>query len=157
MGRLVLHHLREGYSAEELNLLPEDPEPDEEMFWTTSETPVWEELESIPQIAEVLQSLTEPGQTFTFQGEEPINKYAQGARLDDGNFMLELAVVDDGAYNMRIAYGPDADQMTSHPDDDVERYGPQSRTLAQTYEVLAGWVSGRRLPTGNGGSIHIYG
>lgn len=157
VGRLVLHHLREGYSAEELNLLPEDPEPDEEMFWTTSETPVWEELESIPQIAEVLQSLTEPAQTFTFQGEEPINKYAQRARLDDGNFMLELAVVDDGAYNMRIAYGPDADQMTSHPDDDVERYGPQSRTLAQTYEVLAGWVSGRRLPTGNGGSIHIYG
>lgn len=157
VGQLVLHHRREWYSAEELNLLPEDPEPDEEMFWTTSETPVWEELESIPQIAEVLQSLTEPGQTFTFQGEEPINKYAQGARLDDGNFMLELAVVDDRAYNMRIAYGPDADLMTSHPDDDVERYGPQSLTLAQTYEVLAGWVSGRRLPTGYGGSIHIYG
>ncbi|RBM02654.1 hypothetical protein C1H84_04240 [Glutamicibacter soli] len=111
MGRLVLHHRREWYSAEELNLLPEDPEPDEEMFWTTSETPVWEELESIPQIAEVLQSLTEPGQTFTFQGEEPINKYAQGARLDDGNFMLELAVVDDGglqhAHRIWSGCGPD--------------------------------------------------
>lgn len=157
VGQLQLDKPRDWYSAEELNLLLKDPEPSEELWWNTTATREWEQLVSVPQIAQVLQLVTEEGHTFQIEGEEPIDKYAQGARLADGNFMLELAVIDGCAYNMRIAYGPNADQTTSHPDEDVEAYGPQSLTLAQTYEVLAGWVSGKGLPPGYGGSIHIYG
>lgn len=157
VGRLDLQNLREWYSAEELNLLLEDPQPAEELYWKVTCREDWEELESIPQIADVLHLVAEPDETFTFEGEEPVDRYAQGVRLDDGNFMLELAVIDGRAYNMRIAYGPDADQTSSHPDADVERNGPQSLSLAQVYEVLAGWAAGRGLPAGYGGSIHIYG
>lgn len=97
------------------------------------------------------------GDTFAFEGEAPVTRYAQGARLDDGNFLLELAVIDCRAYNMRIAYGPDTDQASSAPDDDVERFGSQSLSVAQIHEVLTAWLLGRGLPAGYGGSIHIYG
>ncbi len=157
VGHLDLDNLREWYSAEELNLLLQDPEPVEELFWNTTPTRSWEELESIPQIADILLLVTEPGHTFQLEGEEPITRYAQGARLEDGNFMLELAVLDGRAYNMRIAYGPNAEQTSSGPDDDVEAHGPQSLTLAQVYEVLARWATGQGLPAGYGGSIHVYG
>lgn len=156
VGRLQLDKPRDWYSAEELNLLLEDPEPSEELWWNTTATREWVKLVSVSQLAQVLQLVTEEGHTFQIEGEEPIDKYAQGLRLADGNFMLELAVVDGSAYNMRIAYGPNADRASSHPDEDVEANGPQSLTLAQTYEVLAGWVSGRGLPAGYGGSIHVY-
>lgn len=157
VGRLDLENQREWYSAEELNLLLEDAELEEKMYWKVTATDEWAELESTAQLAEILHLVTDYGHTFGVEGEEPISRYAQGARLDDGNFMLELAVVDGCAYNMRIAYGPDADKTSSAPDDDVEVLGPQSLSLAQVQEVLTYWVQGRGLPEGYGGSIHIYG
>ncbi|WP_159614684.1 hypothetical protein [Glutamicibacter sp. JC586] len=156
-GSLELDNLRDWYSAEELNLLLIDPELEEQMYWKVTGNYGWEELESTGQIPEILRMVTGYGDTFGFEGEEPASRYAQGARLDDGNFMLELAVVDGSAYNMRIAYGPDAENTSSAPDDDVARFGPQSLSLAQVHEVLTSWVLGRGLPDGYGGSIHIYG
>ena len=155
-GKIDLQDLREWYDAAELNLLLEAQAPDETMYWKVTATEEWEELESTAQIADILHLVSQEGDTFNFEGEEPINKYAQGLRLADGNFMLELAIVDSHAYNMRIAYGPKADSASSSPDDDVEPYGPQSLTVAQVHEVLTGWVLGRGLPDGYGGSIHMY-
>jgi len=156
VGKLNLGRLRDWYDAAELNLLLEAQAPDETMYWKVTATEEWEELASTAQIADILHLVSQEGDTFNFEGEEPINKYAQGLRLADGNFSLELAIVDSHAYNMRIAYGPNADSASSAPDDDVEPNGPQSLSLAQVHEVLTGWVLGRGLPDGYGGSIHIY-
>lgn len=156
-GQLILDDREKWYESYELNYLLQEEATPEEMYWRTTQTRAWQKLQTVTQVPEILHLVEGWGDTFSFQNEEPHTKYAQGAKLSDGNFTLELAVVSDKAYNMRIGRGPNADSLSSAPDDDVTFGGQQSLNIAQVSEVLGQWLLGKGLPAGYGGNIHIYG
>lgn len=155
---LLIHEDREKwYEAHELNYLLLEQEIPEEMYWRTTHTGEWDKLRTVTQVPAILLLVQDWGETFSFENEEPITKYAQGTKLSDGNYTLELAVVRDKAYNMRIGIGPNTDFLSSEPDDEVPTGGQQSLSIAQVSEVLGQWLLGKGLPAGYGGSIRIYG
>lgn len=156
-GQLLLGEEGKWYESHELNYLLQEETTPEQIYWHTTQTCVWNELQSVAQVPSILRLAEDWGDTFSFQDEEPATKYAQGAKLSDGKFTLELAVISDKAYNMRIGYGPEADSLSSEPDDDVSAGGQQSLNVAQVSEVLGHWLLGKGLPAGYGGSVHIYG
>lgn len=155
-GHLILDDRENWYEAYELNYLLQGEETPEQIYWHTTQTRAWDKLQSVSQVPAILRLVEDWGDTFSFQNEEPITKYAQGAKLSDGNFTLELAVVSDKAYNMRIGYGSKADSLSSAPDDEVSAGGQQSLNTAQVSEVLGQWLLGKGLPAGYGGNVHIY-
>lgn len=144
------------FNATELDALLEEEVAPEEIWWGTSRHDELHKLESVAQIPSILRMVREWGENYSFEND-PMTKYAQGTKLVDGNYTLELAVVGHQACNIRIGYGADPDCLSSHPDADVEFEGPQSLSIAQVTEVLGQWLLGRGLPSGYGGSIHIYG
>lgn len=156
-GQLLLEDRGKWLEAFELNCLLHEETTPEQIYWHTTQTHEWNKLQSVAQVPSILRLVEDWGDTFSIQNEEPATKYAQGAKLSDGKFTLELAVVSDKAYNIRIGYGPKADSLSSEPSEDVSPGGQQSLNTAQVSEVLGQWLLGKGLPAGYGGSLHIYG
>ncbi|WP_431709590.1 hypothetical protein [Glutamicibacter uratoxydans] len=146
---------RDWYSAQELNQLMLAEEPVDELYWLVHDCNDWEPLKTIAQIADVLALTAQHQSRYQIEDDEPVTKYAQGLWLEDGTFTVELAIITAGnAYNMRIGASAEPDRLSSAPDAPIP--DAQALTLAQAYEVLAGWASGRGLPEGYGGTIHTY-
>ncbi|OFR88742.1 hypothetical protein HMPREF2863_10540 [Micrococcus sp. HMSC067E09] len=145
---------REGVELMEL------PEPASQLWWQHMREffgQGWYRLESVGQIADLVNALGEEIDGLTLEDDDPVTRYAQMCYLGEGRFQLEIAKVEPegGAFNWRIGVGAHAEHAGNQPNTSAE--DEQLLNRAQLIEVLTSWAQGHGLPLGYGAALHCYG
>lgn len=136
------------------------PEPASQLWWEHMcqfSGQGWHRLESVGQIADLVNTLGEEVDGLSLEDDDPVTRYAQMYYLGEGRFQLEIAKVlpEGGAYNWRIGVGAHTDDAGNEPNTSAEN--EQLLNRAQLIEVLTSWAQGHGLPLGYGAALHSYG